>query len=219
MSRLPTSYFDEMYAAADDPWEVKNRWYEQRKRDMLVAALPDQQYAFAFEPGCSIGALTQQLAARSNRLLACDASKRAVATASRRLADKPWVDVRHAVVPEDWPCDRTFDLVVLSELLYYLDEHALSELLDRAVVSLSERGTLVVAHWRPAVADHLLTGDAVHEAVLERSELCLVSRTVEEDFRLDVLLRAPTGTPGLSVAARTGVPGAGSGHRSADGPT
>lgn len=208
MSRLPTSYFDEMYAAADDPWEVKSRWYEQRKRDILVAALPEQQYAFAFEPGCSIGGLTGPLAARSHRLLAVDASTRAVATASRRLADKPWVEVRQAIVPEDWPRDRTFDLVVLSELLYYLDKATLSELLDLTVATLSDRGTLVVAHWRPVVADHLLTGDAVHEIVIERPDLCLVSRIVEDDFRLDVLLRAPAGTAGLSVAARTGVPGA-----------
>ena len=40
-----------------------------------------ERYASAFEPGCSIGVLTAQLAPRCDRLLACDVAAAAVESA------------------------------------------------------------------------------------------------------------------------------------------
>ena len=40
MERLPDRYFDDMYAAAADPWQLADRWYEQRKYAMTMAMLP-----------------------------------------------------------------------------------------------------------------------------------------------------------------------------------
>ncbi|MFE7421819.1 hypothetical protein [Rhodococcus sp. NPDC057529] len=58
------SYFDAMYAASPDPWGFGDRWYEQRKYALTLAALPRPRYRRAFEPGCSIGILTAALAHR-----------------------------------------------------------------------------------------------------------------------------------------------------------
>jgi hypothetical protein len=33
-------YFDALYAASDDPYASRQRWYEARKRAVLLAALP-----------------------------------------------------------------------------------------------------------------------------------------------------------------------------------
>ena len=69
---LPAGYFDAMYQAAVDPWGFEERWYEQRKYAISLAQLPAARYRRAFEPGCSVGVLTQMLARRCDTLLACD---------------------------------------------------------------------------------------------------------------------------------------------------
>ena len=57
MSR-PGSYFDDLYAGAEDPWSPRTRWYEQRKYALTTAVLPRRRYAEAVEVGCSVGELT-----------------------------------------------------------------------------------------------------------------------------------------------------------------
>ena len=39
-TRLPDAYFDRMYAASADPWQLQERWYEQRKFAITLALLP-----------------------------------------------------------------------------------------------------------------------------------------------------------------------------------
>lgn len=63
-TRLPDAYFDRMYVGTEDPWQLSTRWYEERKYAITLALLPERRYRHAFEPGCSIGTLTAQLARR-----------------------------------------------------------------------------------------------------------------------------------------------------------
>lgn len=193
---LPGAYFDRMYATSADPWGFRTRYYEQRKRALTVAALPRERYTRAFEPGCSIGLLTAALARRCQALLATDVSDVALTSARAELADQPHVDLRCLAVPEQWP-DGTFDLVVVSELGYYLDEPDLATLVDRAAGSLEPGGTLLACHWRHPVTDYPLTGDRVHEVVREvgGAELVPVLRHDEEDFLLEAWTRGPAPSP------------------------
>jgi trans-aconitate methyltransferase len=75
---LPPEYFEQLYRDDDDPWRFRTRWYEARKRQLTLAALPDEHYATVFEPGCSIGLLTADLASRCDHLLAMDISAEAL---------------------------------------------------------------------------------------------------------------------------------------------
>ncbi|MFI5836589.1 SAM-dependent methyltransferase [Micromonospora sp. NPDC051300] len=201
----PAEYFDDMYARAEDPWSFETRWYEQRKHDLTVACLPRRRYRSAFEPGCSTGMLTRRLAARCDSLLAVDIAAAAVASTRRRLADQAHVRVERMRVPDEWPAgaDARFDLVVLSELGYYLDDAGLDRLLGRAVASLEPGGTLVAVHWRPAVAEHARGGDDVHRLLGDVDGLERTARHEEADFLLDVLLRVPP--PARSVAQAEGL--------------
>ena len=54
--------FDALYRADPDPWEVGSSWYERRKLSVLLASLPRQHYAVAWEPGCGPGLTTTALA-------------------------------------------------------------------------------------------------------------------------------------------------------------
>lgn len=195
----PPGYFEQMYADNPDPWNFAHRWYDARKHALTEAALPRARYASAFEPGCSTGMLTQRLAARCDALLAVDAVDAAVRTTADRLRDQPHVTVARARLPGDWP-DRTFDLIVLSEIAYYFADN---RLLTRAVASLAPGGDLVAVHWRRDVAEHARTGDDVHAALAAAPELARLARHVEDDFVLEVFTRVPP--TAQSVAEREGL--------------
>jgi hypothetical protein len=194
---LPPEYFTRQYAGSPDPWGFRTRWYEQRKRDVTLACLPRPSYRSGFEPGCSIGVLSTALATRCERLLVADVDASAVATCRTQLAGsdlRDQVEVRQLRLPDEWP-DGAFDLVVLSEVGYYLDSAALDRLLDRSVASLEDGGTLLACHWRHPVADYPLCGDTVQERVLARAELAPLVVHIEPDFRLDVLTKGAAPSP------------------------
>ena len=191
---LPETYFAAMYAGAEDPWGFRSRWYEQRKREVTMAALTRPRYRRAFEPGCSIGVLTAALADRCDEVVAADVDECAVTTARGELAKHGHVQVERMSVPRHWP-DGMFDLVVISEVAYYLGPAELEQLLDRAIGSMAPRATLLACHWRHPVPDYPATGDDVHRGLLARPELCQAVSHVEEDFRLDLLTRGPAPSP------------------------
>jgi predicted TPR repeat methyltransferase len=182
---LPASYFDALYAASDDPWEFATRWYEKRKYAVTLAALPRERYRRGFEPGCSNGVFTVQLAKRCDRLLAADTAAAAVAIAKTRLTDQPHVEIRQLAVPSEWPGEE-FDLIVLSELGYYLSVEDLEALATAATASLAADGTLAVVHWRHPVEDYPLAGDEVHAVISRATPLRRVVHHDEPDFLLDV---------------------------------
>ena len=191
---LPATYFAAMYAGAEDPWGFRSRWYEQRKREVTLAALTRPRYRRAFEPGCSIGVLTAALADRCDEVVAADVNECAVSTARSELARHGHVRVERLSVPQEWP-DGMFDLVVISEVAYYLARPELEQLLDCAVGSLAPRGTLLACHWRHPVPDYPATGDDVHQRLLARPELSQAVSHVEEDFRLDLLTLGAAPSP------------------------
>ena len=199
---LGTGYFDEMYAAADDPWGLATRWYETRKYAVTMALLPDPHYQDVFEPGCSVGVLTGMLAARCGQVLAWDAADAAVRAAAARTAGLPNVRVRRGAIPGDWPAAQ-FGLIVFSEVLYYFAGRELDRVLDRGIGSLRPGGSLLAVHWRHPVADYPRSGDDVHQALAARRDLARRVGHTETDFTAEVYQRA--GREVLSVAQAEGL--------------
>jgi len=199
---LPPAYFDAMYQAAADPWGFEDRWYEQRKYAISLALLPAARYRSAFEPGCSIGVLTRPLAGRCDAVLSCDVAAAAVRAAVRRTRDLPHVQVERREIPGAWPAGR-FDLIVLSEILYYFGDHDLEQVLKNAVSALEPEGTLLAVHWRHPVADYPRSGDDVHRALAGCPGLGRLVRHTEPDFLAEVYIRTDR-TP-VSVAQATGL--------------
>ena len=178
-------YFDGLYKRSDDPWLLRDRWYERRKRALTLAALPDERYRRAYEPGCANGEFTAELAARCDTLLAADLNPAAVDLARRRVADLRHVQVEQRAMPESWP-DGTFDLIVISEVGYYLNDEQLIELADRMKAALSERGTVLACHWRKPIKGWPYTGDDVHKRLGKLIAWPHISHYVDDDFLLDV---------------------------------
>jgi SAM-dependent methyltransferase len=199
---VSASYFDGMYASSPDPWGFTSRWYEARKYAITMAMLPKERYRDVFEPGCSIGVLSDLLAPRCERLLCCDIAPAAVKAAAQRTAARPNVVVQQRALPRDWPAGQ-FDLIILSEILYYFAGHDLGHVLDLAVAALRPGATLLAVHWRHPVAEHPRSGDNVHAALTARPELAKLAAHIEPDFRAEAYL-AGRGRP-VSVAAAEGL--------------
>ena len=180
-----TEHFDSMYSGTDDPWHLETRWYEARKRALTLACLPAVRFASAYEPGCANGELSLALASRCDRLLISDGSPQAVRVARQRMADLPHVEVRQAWLPEQWP-DQQFDLIVISEIGYYLDEAALDLLAERLRASLLPRATLLACHWRQHIEGCAMSGDDVHRRLAQRLALPRLCGYGDDDLRLDV---------------------------------
>src|SRR3954447_19692352 len=87
------------------------------------------------------------LAARCDDVLAVDCVDEAVQHAAEALRDLPNVRVERALLPAELP-DRTYDLIVVGDLLYYLSAPDLSALLDGLVDRLEPGGDLVAVHFR-----------------------------------------------------------------------
>lgn len=184
------SHFDALHRASDDPWGVHQRWYEHRKRELLLAALPRRHYRHGFEPGCSVGGNSRALAARCDTLTVSDASLVALDLARANLADLPSVRLAHWRFPEQWP-DSPCDLVVVAEFGYYLDEISVNRFLAVAPAHLAHEGHLVMCHWRKPIPDAFFDGDSLHALARERlaDHLLHVGGWCDEDVRIDVWQR------------------------------
>jgi cyclopropane fatty-acyl-phospholipid synthase-like methyltransferase len=168
--------------------------------------LPLPAYRHALELGCSVGVLTEALAARCDHVTATDIAQAALCETDARLraADRRGhVTLQHASIDCAWP-DGDFDLVVASEVAYYLSEDALRRVLDSEVSKLMPGTTILAAHWRHPVSDYPLDGDAANDIIGATTTLHQTAHYRDGDVVIDVFENAePT-----SVAAQTSVPGA-----------
>ncbi len=188
---LPADYFEQLFNDSPDPWAFRQRWYEKRKRDLCLASLGQQRYPRVFEPACANGELSLALAERSEHLLCLDASATAVDLTRQRLHALPHCRVLHGYLPDDWPPGQ-FDLIVLSEVGYYLDTEHWRRTLEHAVASLAVDGTLLACHWLHPIADCPQTGHQVHALLARHLPLHRVVRHEEPDFLLELWCRQPS---------------------------
>lgn len=184
---LPAGYFEDRYAADPDPWRFATSAYERDKYAATLAALPGRRYASALEVGCSIGVLTRALAERCDTLLALDVAEAALRPARERCRDLGHVRFVRCCVPGEWP-DGRFDLILLSEVVYYLDAGDVGRLAERVRTGLRPGGDVVLVHWT-GETHYPLSGDEAAERFIEsaRSFLRPVRQSRAEAYRLDVL--------------------------------
>jgi SAM-dependent methyltransferase len=152
---------ERFYRKAYDPFKFDTNPYEAAKYDDLLRVAGDGPFARALEVGCSIGSLTERLAPRCEELLAIDISQTAVDRTRERLSGRPNVRVERRRFPEELP-DGPFDLIVCSDILYYLHSRRLTRALSLLSGMLAPGGSLVSLHW---LGEHgaPTSGDEVHD--------------------------------------------------------
>lgn len=182
------AFFEAKYTKEEDPWNFSNKPSELQRYDAIVSALAHRRYSRAFEPGCSIGVLTERLAVLCDTLESIDFSPTAVASAALRCAALAHVKVSCASFPGRFTF-AGFDLLVLSEIGYYfsVDEwRALSRLMTD---SMDEGSTLLAAHWLGGSRDHRISGDQVHDILTSMSGFKVEHSERHATFRLDRLVK------------------------------
>jgi SAM-dependent methyltransferase len=176
--------FDALFRADPDPWQFETSGYERRKRAATLAALGEGRFAHAAEIGCATGLLARDLAPRCDALLAIDVSAGALQIASVNLRGFAHVTLQQSEVPSE-PIGGPFDLIMLSEVLYFLSPAEVEETSQLAARALTPGGQCVLVNWT-GPNDLPLDGDAA-VAVFTAAGPWRVSRQITDDhYRIDV---------------------------------
>jgi SAM-dependent methyltransferase len=190
MKPIDVEGFERKFRENIDPWNYASSPFERFKRRVLIRACGLAKHGRVLELGCANGETTRALARISLRLLAVDGSVTAIATAKRRLADSAHVIFSCLTVPEEMP-RGPFDLIIISELAYYLPQHRLSLLCRRISASLAYGGRAVVLNHRRMFGDAAQHPALAHQRLilhLERS-LELINRAQFPRFAVANLVR------------------------------
>lgn len=183
--RLKREYFEKLYAGSPDPWGFESSEYERRKYERTLEVLVDRHFGRALEVGASIGVFTTMLAPLCEELLAVDTSEKAVALARERMSSFGQVRVEQRTLPEEMP-KGPFDLIVASEVLYYLTQELVIKTLMLFEEALAPGGSLLAVHWRKQTETYPLLGDEVHELLVRNTRLTNTRTIVEPEYRLDL---------------------------------
>jgi predicted TPR repeat methyltransferase len=185
---LPPIYFEDMFANNPDPWSFETSVYEAEKFEASIAALDGRAYDRALEVGCANGVLTQRLIPWCRRLLSVDVSVSALASARRRNLAADNVEFFEMVFPTQTP-DTQFDLIVMSEVVYYWSAADIAAAGAWIAGHLDRGGDLLLVHWIGST-DYPQTGDgAVQLLRAAMPAMTLVRATRHEKYRLDLWRR------------------------------
>jgi 2-polyprenyl-3-methyl-5-hydroxy-6-metoxy-1,4-benzoquinol methylase len=129
-----------------DPWETKHP-YNQKAFDEIISLIKMVPHDSILEIGCAQGEFTKKLLEISKNVTAIDVSRSAINQArekarldSRRRVDARRVKGAHfeAASLENFYPERTFDVVVCAEILYYIKDH------KKVIERLKEMGDYLV---------------------------------------------------------------------------
>ena len=138
------AYFEKTFETPD-PWGYENL-YETQKYAQTISLLDEEPIERALELGCAEGHFTHQLASRVRHLIAADISERALDRARARCGANPNIEFRQLDFFSD-AVPREMDLIVCSEVLYFLGDTTRLAVVARAIAdALADGGRLLTAH-------------------------------------------------------------------------
>jgi peptidoglycan/xylan/chitin deacetylase (PgdA/CDA1 family)/predicted TPR repeat methyltransferase len=201
-------HFDQLFEQ-EDPWNYTSP-YELEKYQRQLDLLPVGAIENALELACAEGHFTAMLAGRVGHLIAADISAKALARARARCA--AWTNIEyHTVDLAKDALPRELDLIVCSEVLYYLADQAELRLAAQAIAgALRLGGALVTANPYLLRDDKTRTGfdwdtiygaAVIHRTLCETPGLVLEASIETELYRIDRFRRVDEG-------ARAGAPAA-----------
>ena len=111
----------------------------------------------------------------------------AVAMARSRCAPLPGVSIEQMQIPQQWP-EGKFDLILFSEVLYFLDEEDLRETCDHTLRSLLPGGLVLLVNYT-GKTDDPINGDEAASVFIKASfpDLRPILQSRDSLYRLDLL--------------------------------
>jgi SAM-dependent methyltransferase len=114
------AFFDDLWKQGD-PWEFESSEFEQQKYRRQIELLGDRHYDRVLEIGCGTGVFTRELTVFAGSILAIDVSQVAITAARKRSRSVPAIEFRtENVMQYDPPREGPYDLIVLSDTIYYV---------------------------------------------------------------------------------------------------
>jgi SAM-dependent methyltransferase len=181
---VPPEKFDRLYESSEDPWGYTTSAYEREKYADTIAALPPRPLGHALEVGCSIGVFTALLAQRCQQLTAIDFSARAIELARERLTGVPRIELLQASFPDEVP-PGDWNLIVCSEVLYYLDANTFARAVDWLGTQIAGGASVVAVSWRGEGREEPMSGDQAHDLLTERLARWHALDARRDGYRLD----------------------------------
>jgi len=187
------AHFEGLYRRKRDPWNYTESAYEQEKYQKTLEAIPQDVHTI-LEIGTSEGVFTELLLQRGKKVFGIDISRTALERARARLeAYGDQVRLEKLDIVRDEP-EGTFDLILASEVLYYLGgRNVLLSLEEKFFRHLRDGGYLLLVHFYPS-------GKLIHDLFLERGRFTHLLEEVvfhpERDYIITLLKKiTKTGTP------------------------
>ena len=168
-----------------DPWGYLERWYEQRRRQLIAAMLPQQALGRVLEIGCSTGLVAQLLAQRAQHWLGVDISEKAIALAREHLANHAHVDLQQVDITQHWP-SGSFDTYLICDVCYYMPAQALEHIAQQIARSAQASTVMLLAHWRHPFEEAQTPTQQVHRIFADASGLQALASYADEDLLVDV---------------------------------
>ena len=183
--------FEELYNKTIDPWQFRTSSYEKEKYEKTVASIPASKYKCGIEAGCSIGELSRLIGERCQQFYGIDISEAAIDEARKRNADRHNLHFAQSELPGGWP-QISADLIVLSEILYFLTANEIEKLADILKHRWEVGGDCIVVSFLGDTSEALQgteSADMMAAALRSRMTIATIPATVEENYRIDVLQR------------------------------
>jgi len=140
--------FEMTFTLAPDPWQHTSS-SQQTKYEQTLNLLPSTPLTRVLELGCGEGYLTVPLAARAGRLIAADISHLALSRAAKTCATHRLENVSFQRLDLTLdPLPGSCDLIVCSEVLYYVSgQLALKAVARKLIAALKPGGYLLMSHY------------------------------------------------------------------------
>ena len=153
------SFFDDLWKRGD-PWRLETSDFERIKYEREIGILRGRHYSRVLEIGCGAGWFTRSLAQIADQIVALDISPTAIARA-QAAGGSEFTDFRVANVMDYNPrAEGPWDLVVMSETIYYLgwlySFFDVAWLAAELFAATRDKGQLLMANTCGGVEDYLL---------------------------------------------------------------
>jgi len=188
-------FFDILYILKKDPWNYQNSEYEKEKYQNTIDTLKGCRYKRILEVGCSEGIFTGMLSEIGDEITAIDISPVALKRAKERNRDCGNISFCCMDVEKEEPGGK-FDLIICSEVLYYLDDvERIAGIRDRFISWLEDNGYILLVHMRRLADDESghppsplgypsMGAKTVHKIFSDCENLDLVSENLQDLYTI-----------------------------------
>jgi SAM-dependent methyltransferase len=181
MTAVSLRHLESLYAGGNDPWQFRTSTYEHAKFQTTRDSLLRTTYASALELGCGNGELARHIAGRCGRYTGVDAVGSALDAARLAVPEGQFVQ---AFLPCGLP-DGRHDLIMLSEVLYFLDRPGVATL-GRQIAWRWPGAEVTVVTWL-GPSGNTLEGEAALAAFADATSSTFATSLVvrNSDYRID----------------------------------